>query len=189
MSQPSLINEVEARTRIDQIRDPETKAVVGELLESAFRFYHEDPSQLRGDFDLVFFVNLLNEQISDIMGLIRGAVPVEYWFGVPPSPVEVSEGEDLGPNGIRPRLAFNYVATCGEPRIQAALFGLITRANWKQATFLSNIKKHKYYGPNPPVSEKPEAPFDFLFMVTAVAHSLEPGMAARRLIEASSHGL
>jgi|SRR5579863_2362046 len=181
----TLLNEPIARDRVAAIPDTRSRALVSSILDETVEFYRTDVTQLRGRFDLAFFVNVLSEQASDISGLIRGTVPVEYWFEDYPRPMPVTELADPGPV-LRSQEAFNYAALHHDPRVQAALLGLTSRATSKHAVFHPRVKSSRSYGPNPPVHEMPAAPLDYLFMVTAVAHALEPGRPARRYIEESA---
>jgi hypothetical protein len=179
-----MLNESVALERIASIRDVGTRTLVSRILEDTAEFYGADITRLRGSFDLAFFVSALIEQSSDISGLINGSIPVEYWFEDYPRPIPVRAVDDPGPT-IRSQEAFNYAALHDDPRIQAALLGLMTRATTKHAVFHPNVKSFRFYGPNPPVHEMPVAPLDYLFMLTAVAYALEPGRPARRCIEES----
>ena len=149
----SIIREAEARDLI-----------AGALVE----FHKADPTQLRGAFHLVFFVHVLEELIDDVSGLLRGTIPVEYWFDDYPKPMPVDEATDRGPTSRRHGQAFNYAARLDEP-VRAALLNLTARADLKPAMLLRAIKHHG--SDAPPVPEAPAEPFDFLFMVMAVDHA------------------
>jgi hypothetical protein len=177
-----MLNESVALEHVGAIRDAPSRELVSQILKDTLEFYRADVTRLVGTFDLGFFVNVLIEQASDISGLIKGTVPVEYWFEDYPRPMPIRELDDPGPM-IRSQEAFNYAALHGDVRVQAALLGLMSRATSKHAVFHPRVKSVRHYGPNPPVHEMPAAPLDYLFMLTAVAHALEPGRPARRYIE------
>lgn len=184
MPNSNLIREAQAEEALAGIEDPVTRLPINLLTESLVKYYRAEPTRLQGSFDLLFFVNVLKERIEDISGLLRGSTPVEYWFDDYPQPVPVDEAYDTSPTGLRQGQAFNYAANQGDPRLQAALLGLTARANLKQALLLPTVKGYKHHGPGTPaVPEAPVQPFDFLFMVEAVANALGPGQPARVFLE------
>jgi hypothetical protein len=185
MSDSNMINEAQAEEVIAGIEDPAMRIPISLLTKSLLEYYSEHPTQLDGFFDLQFFVHALMEVIEEISGLVRGTTPVEYWFPDYPHPVAVDEARDYGPTGLRQGQAFNFAANQRDERVQAALLTLKSRADLKQSLLLPTVKRWKHHGPGiPPVPEAPARPFDFLFMVKAVAHGLDPGQPARIFFEA-----
>ncbi len=163
MQNSSLIRESQAKELIAGIEDSSVRIPIDLMVASLVDFYRADPAQLRGAFDLVFFVNVLKERIDDVSGLLRGTIPVEYWFEDYPKPMPVDEANDSGPTGVRFRKAYNYAANLDDELVQAALLGLTARANLKQALLLPTVKGWKHHGNDaPPVPETPAEPFDFL---------------------------
>jgi hypothetical protein len=160
----SLIRETQARELIGGIEDPSVRIPIGLIVDSLLEFYRADPAQLRGAFDLVFFVHVLEERIDDVSGLLRGTVSLDYW-GYPPEPMPVDEATDSGPTSLRSSLrygqAYNYAARLDDEVVQAALSGLTRHADLKQTLLLPNVKMAKeYMAPDytPPVPEAPADP-------------------------------
>jgi hypothetical protein len=183
----SIIREAQAKDLIAGIEDPSIRVPIGLIVDSLVEFYRADPTQLRGFFDVVFFVHVLEEQIDDVSGLLRGTVSRNY-MGYPPEPMPVDEASDSGPSGVRLRQAYNYAANLDDEFVQAALLGMTNRAGLKQTLLLPNVRIAKEYiaaDSTPPVPEAPAEPFDFLFMVMAVDHALKPLQPARTFFENS----
>jgi hypothetical protein len=155
MLDPSLIEEARAKDAIAEIEDSAVRVPISLLVESLVAFYQAQPARLRRSFDLLFFVNVLKERIDDISGLLRGTVPVEYWFDDYPKPEIEDEASDSSPTGLRQRQAFNYAARHPDGQVQAALLGLTARANLKQALLMPNVKGYKAHGLAPPLPEAP----------------------------------
>lgn len=182
-----LIGEAKAEELIAAIEDPARRLPIRLLTKSLVNYYEEQPNELQGSFDLVFFVNVLKETIGEISGLLRGTTPVEYWFPDYPRASAVDEAHDTSPTGLRPRQAFNFSARHSDAQVQAALLTLIARANVKQTLLLPTVKGFKQHGPMPQVvPEAPTHPFDFLFMVKAVASALGHGQPASVLFAGGS---
>jgi len=183
MRNSGLIGEGEAKEAIAEIEEPTVRIPLSILAQSLVDFYEDDPTRLMGSFDVMFFVDVLRERIDDISGLVRGIIPVEYWFDNYPHPVPVDMSHDESSTGLRQKQAFNYAARHHEARVQAALLGLITRADLKQTLLMPTVKRYEVHGDIPVIPRAPTQPFDFLFMVMAVDYALRPGQPLRLFFE------
>jgi hypothetical protein len=181
MDSPGLINYSSALSAIDGIQDPGLHDAIQSILAGVMQFLAEQPSQLRSPFDIAFFVEILKDRMDVVRRTLDGTDewPLGGW-----EPSEVTQtsvvddpAQDVLDSGIRFQQAWNYIARCQDQRIQGSLLALRHRARTRQSDSVRPLTGKS------PATLRPDAPFDFLFMVMAIDHVLRPGQPARLLLD------
>src|SRR6266511_3924356 len=104
MTTPSvtLVNKDTALTFIERIQDIKARCAIRLLIEAVEQLFRANPTELMSPFDLAFFVQILNEMIAYIGGVLDGSREVVYMFDDYPWPLEVDPARDVVDTGIRP---------------------------------------------------------------------------------------
>ena len=180
---PLLVGKEQATAFVSEISNERTREAVRLLLDGIAEFHGLYPSILQSPFDLVFFAQILEDWVALVETTLTGKMEDEWYDDdVIPSTRQIADqASDVNEKGVRKRQAYNYVATRDSRLIQLCLLVLITYVDIRQTPGARLVGDQNLIG-----FLRPAFPFDYLFMVMAVDHALQPGRPPQLLFENSA---
>lgn len=170
---PTLTNRTRAARFIAHVGESRSQKILQALVEAFEQFFREQPAHLKSDFDLAFIVEAASGVLPEIVGVMDGSVypfgwndEDQMWRTVP---VDV---EDVSDSGIRGIQAFNYMASCMDPRVKGVMLRLMSVVESRQMSLTRSDGRHY-------AVIFPESSVDYLFLVTAAEHALREGQPLR----------
>jgi len=189
-----LINKAEASDQIEKIADKVERLAIRLIVDDVTAFYRQAPSQLLGDFDLAFLVNVLEYDLDEVKTLLQHETPQGYWDD--PSPEwftvqPVNSQNDASETGLRPAQAHNFCGSFEDSWLGYVLLSLLAIVDLKQNLVQQRIpiRHHTPPGIEPAAPAAPASPLDQLFFVQATRYALRLGSPARLLLEGKGSGM